>query len=291
MKVAAPPSQSVTDDGWPVITVVGFTVMVKVTGVPVQVVPPLVKLGVTVIVAVTGAVPVLVAVNEAILPVPLAARPIEVVLFVQLYTVPGTKPVKLTAVVAAPLHTTWLATALTVGDGLTVMVKVLAVPVQVVPPLVKVGVTVMVAVTAALVLLVARNGAILPVPLAPRPIVVLLFVQLYTVPATLPVKLTAAVLLLLHTTWLATALTVGVGLTVIVKVTGVPVQVLPLLKLGVTVMVAVTAALVALVATNDAILPVPLAASPIDGVLLVQLYTIVPPVVGLVNVTDAVEVL
>jgi hypothetical protein len=63
---------------------VGLTVIVKVRGVPVQVVPPLVKLGVTVIVAVTGDVPVLTAANEAMLPVPLAAKPIEVVLFVQL---------------------------------------------------------------------------------------------------------------------------------------------------------------------------------------------------------------
>ena len=36
-------------------------------------------------------------------------------------------------------------------------------------------------------------------------------------------------------------------------------------------MVATTGALVALVAVKDAILPVPLAASPMDGVLFVQL--------------------
>ena len=90
-------------------------------------------------VAVTGAVPVLIAVKLAILPVPLAARPMEVVLFVQLYTVPGglvTAPVKVTAVVGAPLHTTWLATAFTVGIGLTTTVAVIGVPVQVTPALV-----------------------------------------------------------------------------------------------------------------------------------------------------------
>jgi hypothetical protein len=38
--------------------------------------------GVTVMVAVTGDVPVLTALNEAMLPVPLAARPIEVLLLV-----------------------------------------------------------------------------------------------------------------------------------------------------------------------------------------------------------------
>ena len=48
----------------------------------------------------------MVAVKLAILPVPDAARPIVVLLLVQLYTVPATDPLKLTAAVAAPLHTT-----------------------------------------------------------------------------------------------------------------------------------------------------------------------------------------
>ena len=58
--------------------------MVKVLDGPVQLTLPLVKVGVTVMVATTGALVALSAVNEAILPVPLAARPIEVVLLVQL---------------------------------------------------------------------------------------------------------------------------------------------------------------------------------------------------------------
>lgn len=58
----------------------------------------------------------------------------------------------------------------------------------------------MVAVCTVAVALVAVKLAILPVPAAARPILVLLFVQLYTVPATAPVKLTAAVAVLLHTT-------------------------------------------------------------------------------------------
>lgn len=61
----------------------GFTVIVNVVGVPVQVVPPFVKLGVTLIVATTGALVVLSAVNE-ILPVPEAAKPMLVVVLVQL---------------------------------------------------------------------------------------------------------------------------------------------------------------------------------------------------------------
>ena len=75
--------------------------IVKVIGVPVQV-PPL---GVTVIVPdICAAVP-LVAVKLAILPVPPTARPMAVLLFVQVYTVPATEPVKLIAAVDDPLHT------------------------------------------------------------------------------------------------------------------------------------------------------------------------------------------
>ncbi len=61
----------------------------------------------TVIVAVTGDVPVLVAVKEAIFPVPLAASPIEVVLLVQEYEVvpPVLVVEKLTAVVLPLLQT------------------------------------------------------------------------------------------------------------------------------------------------------------------------------------------
>ena len=78
-------------------------------------------------------VPPFVAVKEAISPVPLAARPIEVRLFVQLYTVPGTAPEKATAVVDPLLQITWFEIAFTVAVGLTVTVNVVAVPVQVVP--------------------------------------------------------------------------------------------------------------------------------------------------------------
>ena len=67
-------------------------------------------------------------------------------------------------------HKDWLATALTTAVGLTVIVNVLDVPTQLTPPLVNVGVTVMVAVTGALVTLVAIKDAILPAPVAPKPI-------------------------------------------------------------------------------------------------------------------------
>ena len=179
-----------------------------------------------------------------------------------------------TAVVDVLLHTTWLATALMVAVGFTVMVKVIGVPLQVTPPLVKAGVTVMVAVTGAVVALVAVKPAILPEPFAANPMDVVLLVQLYTIvpPVLGLLNVTVVVDVLLHTTWLATAFIVATGFTVIVKVTGVPLQVTPpLVKEGVTVMVAVTGAVVAFVAVKPAILPEPFAANPMDVVLLVQL--------------------
>ena len=110
--------------------------MVKVCAVPLQDVAPFVKVGVTVIVAVTGAVLVLVAVKAAILPVPLAASPIDVLLLVQLYAVvpPVLLVAKLTAVVVALLQTTWSVGSFTCPLGLTVMVNNLETPVQVTPP-------------------------------------------------------------------------------------------------------------------------------------------------------------
>ena len=129
-------------------------------------------------VATTGALVALSAVKLAILPVPLAARPMDVLLFVHVNTVPATVPLKVTGAVATPAHTTWLAGWFTFGVGLTVMVKVIDGPVQLVPPLLKVGVTVIVATTGALVALVAVNDRILPVPDAPNPIEGVLLVKL-----------------------------------------------------------------------------------------------------------------
>ena len=203
---------------------VGFTVMVKLTGAPVQADG---DDGVTVMVAVIGATVALVAIKPGILPVPDAASPMAVLLLVQLYTVPATDPVKLTAAVGDPLQTNWSAGWLTLALGLTVMVKVVAVPLQVIPALVNVGVIVMVAVTGVLPALMAVNEGMVLVPLAPRPMLVLLFVQLYTVPATGPVMVIAAVAAPAHTVWFAIVFTAGVGLTVMVKLIGVPVQVVP----------------------------------------------------------------
>ena len=117
---------------------VGFTVMVNVLGVPAVLIPPLVYVGVTVIVAVIGAVVVLLTVKAAMLPVPLAARPIPGVSFVQAYVVvpPVFTVLNVTAVVLAPAATTWLLTEFIDGLGFTVTVNVLGVPAVLIPALV-----------------------------------------------------------------------------------------------------------------------------------------------------------
>ena len=161
--------------------------------------------------------------KDGILPMPEPPSPIVVLLLVQVYTVPATGPLMVTAAVLAPAHTVWLAIAFTAGVGFTVMVKLTGAP----PQPVDVGVTVMVAVIGALVLLVAVKAGILPVPAAANPMAVLLLVQLYTVPATAPVKFTAAVADPLHNTCGNTAFTVGIGFTVTVKLVDAPVQLPP----------------------------------------------------------------
>jgi hypothetical protein len=184
---------------------------------------------------------------------------------------------KFTAAVGVLLHNDWLATACTVAVGLTVIVNVIVVPVQVTPAFVYTGVTVTVATNGAVVLFVAENDPILPLPLAAKPIDGVLFTQLNTtllppLPLLGLLKFIAVLLVPLHNTWLATVFTVAVGLTVIVNVIGVPTQLMaPLVKVGVTVIVATIGAVVALVAIKVGMLPVPLAAIPIEGVLLTQL--------------------
>ena len=136
----------------------------------------------------------LVAVNAGIFPLPPAAKPIEVLLFVQVKVVPLNAPVNVIAFVVAPLHKIWFAGCTTFGDGLTVIVKDSGVPEQVKC----VGVTIIIAVTGALPVLTAVNAAIFPVPLAGKPIEGLLLVQMKTVFANEPVKFTALVVAPLH---------------------------------------------------------------------------------------------
>jgi hypothetical protein len=112
-----PPEQTVTLAGCVVITVLGFTVTVNVDGVPVH---PF-AIGVTVIVAAIGDVPVLLAVYAGIFPVPLDPKP-TLIDDVHEKLVPLTGPLKLIAVPDAPLQCVLLLILLTVAVGLTVMV-------------------------------------------------------------------------------------------------------------------------------------------------------------------------
>ena len=78
--------------------------IVNVIGVPWQVTPPFVKFGVTVIVPNIAAVVVFVAVKDGKLPVPLAPKPIAVLLFVQLNVTPAGVPPNIVLGTSAPVQ-------------------------------------------------------------------------------------------------------------------------------------------------------------------------------------------
>ena len=151
--------------------------MVNVIGIPTQLTPLLVNVGVTVMLAVTGNKVLFVAINEGIFPTPVAAKPIDGAEFVQLNTVvpPVAVVLKFIALVDAPLHKTWLVTAFTIADGFTVIVNEIGRPTQ---PVGLEGVTVIVAVIALVKLFAVVNDGIFPMPLGANPIAVLLFTQL-----------------------------------------------------------------------------------------------------------------
>jgi hypothetical protein len=159
-----------------VIVLVGSTFTVAVVAVPVQVRLALVKVGV--IVKVTGTDEVVVFVGVPLMfPVPLAAMPVtEIVLFlIQLNTVPGTLPVFVIVVIAFPEHSVCDAgTAVTSGTGFTTNGTASVEPE--VQPFASNGVTLIVVVTGAFVVLVSIALPILPVPLAGKPATVRLLV-------------------------------------------------------------------------------------------------------------------
>ena len=108
--------QTVAESGDCALAVlVGLTVIVNVSGVPGH----SLAVGVTVTVPVMATVPALVAVNDAIFPVPLPPKPIAVLLLPHVNVVPLTDEVKLIAPLASPAQKVLLATASTVGAGLT----------------------------------------------------------------------------------------------------------------------------------------------------------------------------
>ena len=193
---------------------------------------------------------------KLILPVPLAAKPMPVLLFVQLNV--GLPVPEKTTFAGEPEQAVWLGGSITVGAGLIIIVNVSAAPMQ----LPMTGVTLMVAVCC-----VATPAAMKlrsPVPVAARPMAVLEFVQLKVAPE-VPVNVVVTVELA-HATTLAGWFIVGAGVTVMVKFCRGPVQ--PF-SMGVTdklpVMGAPTFAAIKLM------LPVPLAPRPMAMLEFVQL--------------------
>ena len=81
----------------------------------------------------------------------------------------------------------------------------------------------------------------------------------------------------LHTVLFVIVVTLALGFTMIVKVIGVPLQFVLLENIGVTVTVAVTGDDPMFTALKAEIFPEPDAGNPIEVVLFVQLYVVVPP--------------
>ena len=149
---------------------IGFIVNVKLDETPIQ---PF-AVGVTVIVAMFRELVVFWPIKIGIDPFPDAANPTVVFELTQENVEPVTVEVGLTSAEFAPEHRIWFGIILTVGVGLTIIVKTEDIPLH--PP--AVGVTVIVEVIFALLLLVAVNWPIEPVPLEAKPVEVLLLVQL-----------------------------------------------------------------------------------------------------------------
>lgn len=157
----------------------GLIVMVKFCAAPVQ---PFWD-GVTTRLPTIGVDPVLMPV-KLIFPIPDAPSPIAVLELTQLKVAPFV-PLKL-ATTAVPAQALWLAGAITLGAGLTVIVKFSVAPVQpakegVTAKLARVGVP-----TLAAVKLMS------PIPEAPSPIAVFVFVQSKVAPA-VPLNVTATI--------------------------------------------------------------------------------------------------
>lgn len=106
------------------------------------------------------------AIKAGTAPLPLPVKPMEVFELVQLKVVPGWLLLKTDAGMLVPEHTVELTGIITLGNGLTVIVKLDAVPAQ---PLKK-GVTVMIAEIGELPLFTAENAGKLPFPFDAKPI-------------------------------------------------------------------------------------------------------------------------
>ena len=155
---------------------------------------------------------------------------------------------------------------LTVGVGYTVILNVMGVPAQPSSD----GITVIMPVISALVALAgAVHDGIFPEPEVPSPMAVLLLVHVYVVPGILAVNAGMLIRSPGQTATDAMGFATGVGKTVTVKLTGLPVQ--PFDDVGVMVIVPIILAPVVLGgAVQEAILPVPEETSPISVLLFAQ---------------------
>ena len=169
-------------------------------GVPLQVF----EMGVTVIKPVTGVLFRLVALNDAIEPDPVGGIPMSELVFVQLYTVPGTLtkptfglPVNRIGPTDCVPQISMSETAATDGIGFTCKLNCTGSPEQ----LLDTGVTVINADTGIFALLVEVNPGIVPVPVVDaKPIAGFVFVQLYCVfPTPDPVNEIVGINVPLHT--------------------------------------------------------------------------------------------
>ena len=134
-------------------------------------------------------------INDAISPIPDAAKPVLTLLFIQLKVAPEGELEKVIIGTLAPEQTTGFSGEMVItGVGLTVIVIVCGAPEQ---PFMT-GVTVSVD-TCGVETVGAVKAEILPVPDAVKPVFRLLFVQLNVAPAGKPVKLIAAKLPPEHT--------------------------------------------------------------------------------------------
>ena len=137
----ADPEQIVAVVGVAVADGVGLMVIVNDLTTPEQAVADD-NDGVTCMVAVIGVVPAFIVVNEGMLPVPLAPKPIDELLFVQAKFVPVIAPVKVITDDETLLQKVTSLGCVTVGAGLTVTVEVVVGPSHPTLLFVYVGVTV-----------------------------------------------------------------------------------------------------------------------------------------------------
>jgi hypothetical protein len=244
---------------------VGLTVTIKLVALPGHEL----AVGVTIYITVPAVVPAFVSACAIVAPLDADApvMPPVIAPMVQLNVAPVTLLAKAIFVVA-PLHIVSGLAVVTFGVGLTVTIKLVGLPGQELA----VGVTIYITVPAVVPAFVSACAIVAPLDaVAPViPPVIAPMVQLKVAPVTLLAKAIFVVAPLQIVNGLA-VVTSGVGLTVIVKVFDGPTQLAgAFASVGVTIIVATTGVVPAFAAVNEAIFPVPDAASPMPGTLLVH---------------------